>query len=355
MREPDWRSGALSSHVDLEERVPASHPLRGIRAIANEAPGPISETFKPLYVPIGRPSIRQKLLRRALLLHAFCGIRSERLLMERFELDLLFRWFVGLGVDDPVWGASSLSKTRGRRRPDDPAQGLRRQPARAQTHRGVLRLGQGGRRPPKEQIPRPRLRSLRLHPRRSRPKPDPPPQAPRGIARRQSTWTTPKPPAPSRKPAGEANAPYRSAFSAACKRIDKPTLRRSDCARRRGAGMRVKITHEEVRTGFPFRRVYHEVHLVADFTHEEKQIVRQRYLEDQVLMERWPADAKPDDYRDWYALRVRHLFERRPDRFRAANPAEAKQYAAALVGVLREMKAWLEANAEPAGTTLIEF
>jgi len=114
MRGLDWRSGALFSYVDLEERVPASHPLRAIRDIANEALGALSETFEALYAPIGRPSIPPEMLLRALLLQAFYGIRSERLLMERLDFDLLFRWFVGLGVDDAVWDASSFSKNRDR-------------------------------------------------------------------------------------------------------------------------------------------------------------------------------------------------------------------------------------------------
>ncbi len=114
MRGLDRRSGALFSYVGLEERVPASHPLRAIRDIANEALGALSETFEALYAPIGRPSIPPEMLLRALLLQAFYGIRSERLLMERLDFDLLFRWFVGLGVDDAVWDASSFSKNRDR-------------------------------------------------------------------------------------------------------------------------------------------------------------------------------------------------------------------------------------------------
>lgn len=114
MRGSDRRSGALFSYVDLEERAPASHPLRAIRDIANEALGSMSETFEALYAPIGRPSIPPEMLLRALLPQAFCGIRSERLLMERLDFDLLFRWFFGHGVDDPVWDASSFSKNRDR-------------------------------------------------------------------------------------------------------------------------------------------------------------------------------------------------------------------------------------------------
>jgi transposase len=114
MRGSDERSGALFSYVDLEARVPAAHPLRAIRGIVNEALGELSPTFAGLYAPLGRPSIPPEQLLRALLLQAFYSIRSERQLMERLDFDLLFRWFVGLGIDDPVWDHSSFSKNRDR-------------------------------------------------------------------------------------------------------------------------------------------------------------------------------------------------------------------------------------------------
>ena len=114
MRGSDERSGALFSYVDLEARVPAGHPLRVIRAIVNEALVEVSPTFARLYAPLGRPSIPPEQLLRALLLQAFYSIRSERQLMERLDFDLLFRWFVGLGIDDPVWDHSTFSKNRDR-------------------------------------------------------------------------------------------------------------------------------------------------------------------------------------------------------------------------------------------------
>lgn len=114
MRGSDHRSGALFSYVDLEKRVPPEHPLRVIRAIANDALGSMSGAFDALYASTGRPSIPPEMLLRALLLQAFHGVRSERQLMERLDFDLLFRWFVGLGVDDPVWDASTFSKNRDR-------------------------------------------------------------------------------------------------------------------------------------------------------------------------------------------------------------------------------------------------
>ena len=115
MRGSDARSGALFSCVDLEARVPAGHPLRAIRAIVNAALGELSPSCATLYAPLARPGVPPEQLLRALLLQAFYSIRSERQLMERLDFDLLFRWFVGLGIDDPVWDHSTFSKNRDRR------------------------------------------------------------------------------------------------------------------------------------------------------------------------------------------------------------------------------------------------
>ena len=90
------------------------HPLRAIRTIVNEALEALEREFAGLYSPIGRPSIPPEKLLRAMLLQAFYSIRSERLLMERLEYDLLFRWFVGIGVDDAAWDHSVFSKNRDR-------------------------------------------------------------------------------------------------------------------------------------------------------------------------------------------------------------------------------------------------
>jgi len=115
MRGSDGRSGSLFSYVDLEARVRRDHPLRPIRQIANAALADLSTDFAVLYPPrLGRPSIPPERLLRAMLLQAFYGIRSERQLMERMEFDLLFRWFVGLGVDDAAWDHSSFTKNRDR-------------------------------------------------------------------------------------------------------------------------------------------------------------------------------------------------------------------------------------------------
>ena len=114
MRGEDRESGALFSYVSCEARVPADHPLRPIRAIVDEALEVLAPTFERLYSKIGRPSIPPEKLMRALLLQAFYGIRSERQLMEQLNYNLLFRWFVGLSMDAPVWDASVYSKNRDR-------------------------------------------------------------------------------------------------------------------------------------------------------------------------------------------------------------------------------------------------
>ena len=114
MRGEDRRTGRLFSYVDLETRVPADHPLRAIRDLVDAALAALSADFDTLYSRVGRPSIAPERLLRALLLQCFYSVRSERQLMERLDFDLLFRWFVGLGVDDPVWDASVFSKNRDR-------------------------------------------------------------------------------------------------------------------------------------------------------------------------------------------------------------------------------------------------
>lgn len=114
MRGSDGRTGALFSLIDLEARVRRDHPLRAIRALTDAALEDLSGEFSKLYSRMGRPSIPPEMLLRAMLLQAFYSIRSERQLMERLEFDLLFRWFVGLGIDDPAWDHSTFSKNRDR-------------------------------------------------------------------------------------------------------------------------------------------------------------------------------------------------------------------------------------------------
>src|SRR5213078_1656302 len=114
MRGSDIRTGDLFSYVDLEQRVPANHPLRLIRCIVNEVLAALDSEFGSLYAAEGRPSIAPERLLRALLLQAFYTIRSERQLMEQLHYNLLYRWFVGLGVDDPVWVPTVFTKNRDR-------------------------------------------------------------------------------------------------------------------------------------------------------------------------------------------------------------------------------------------------
>lgn len=104
----------MFSYVDLESRVPKDHPIRKIRQIVDEALAELEPSFEKMYSQIGRRSIPPEQLLRALLLQIFYSVRSERLLVERIDYDLLFRWFVGLGMDDPVWNHSTFSKNRER-------------------------------------------------------------------------------------------------------------------------------------------------------------------------------------------------------------------------------------------------
>jgi transposase len=114
MRGEDQRSEALFSYVRLDTRIPADHPLRAIRALIDEALTELSRDFNKLYARDGRPSIPPERLLRALLLQAFYTVRSERQLMEQLDYNLLFRWFVGLSADDPVWDATVFCKNRDR-------------------------------------------------------------------------------------------------------------------------------------------------------------------------------------------------------------------------------------------------
>src|SRR6186713_1578966 len=114
MRGADEQPGSMFSYISLEERVPQDHPLRTIRRITDRALERLSPRFGTLYINFGRPSIPPEKLLRALLLQALYTIRSERQLMEQLEYNLLFRWFVGLGMDDPVWSATTFTKNRDR-------------------------------------------------------------------------------------------------------------------------------------------------------------------------------------------------------------------------------------------------
>ena len=114
MRGADVRTGELFSYVDLEKRVPAKHPLRKVRQLVNDVLIGLDGEFAKLYSDMGRESIPPDRLLRAYLLQAFFSIRSERQLMEQIDYNLLYRWFVGLGIDDPVWVPTVFTKNRDR-------------------------------------------------------------------------------------------------------------------------------------------------------------------------------------------------------------------------------------------------
>jgi len=114
MRGKDETSGSLFSYVDLEDRIPARHPLRKIRQVVNDALASLDGEFAPLYADFGRPSIAPERLIRASLIQILFSVRSERQLMEQMQYNLMFRWFVGLGIDDPVWVATVFTKNRDR-------------------------------------------------------------------------------------------------------------------------------------------------------------------------------------------------------------------------------------------------
>jgi transposase len=114
VRGEDQKSAGMFSYVRLEERVPRDHPLRAIRALVDAVLAELSPSFEALYARVGRPSVPPERLLRALLLQAFYTVRSERLLMEQLDYNLLFRWFVGLSMDDAVWDATVFCKNRDR-------------------------------------------------------------------------------------------------------------------------------------------------------------------------------------------------------------------------------------------------
>ena len=114
MRGTDATQSAMFSYLSPEQRVPKDHPLRQIRALCDIALKALSREFDDMYSHIGRPSIAPEKLLRALLLQIFYTIRSERMLMEQLNYNLLFRWFVGLNMDEGVWDATVYSKNRER-------------------------------------------------------------------------------------------------------------------------------------------------------------------------------------------------------------------------------------------------
>jgi transposase len=114
MRGDDREPDAMFSYVSAEQRVPRDHPLRAIRGLVDEVLRDMSREFDGLYARVGRPSIPPERLLRAQLLQIFYSIRSERLLMEQLDYNLLFRWFVGMDMDEPIWAPTVFSKNRDR-------------------------------------------------------------------------------------------------------------------------------------------------------------------------------------------------------------------------------------------------
>src|SRR5258707_10134394 len=114
MRGDDDQSGHLFSYLSPEQRVPADHPLRTIRTMTDEALHRLSPRFEAMYAKTGRASIPPEHLLRALLLQVLYSVRSERMLMEQLHYNLLFRWFVGLAMDDAVWAPTTFTKNRDR-------------------------------------------------------------------------------------------------------------------------------------------------------------------------------------------------------------------------------------------------
>ena len=114
MRGHDYQQSAMYSYLSPEQRVPADHPLRPIREITDRALKGLSRKFNAIYATTGRPSIAPEKLLRALLLQVLYTVRSERLLMEQLEYNLLFRWFIGLNMEEPVWVPTVFSKNRDR-------------------------------------------------------------------------------------------------------------------------------------------------------------------------------------------------------------------------------------------------
>src|SRR6202162_3037823 len=122
MRGLDLQQSAMFSYLSPEQRVPADHPLRAVRQVTDTILMQMSRLFAQMYSRIGRPSIPPEKLLRALLLQVLYTVRSERMLMEQLDYNLLFRWFVGLSMDDPVWVPTVFSKNRDRLLEGDVAQ-----------------------------------------------------------------------------------------------------------------------------------------------------------------------------------------------------------------------------------------
>src|ERR1700752_138764 len=124
MRGADRQQSGMFSYISAERRVPKDHPLRAIRAMVDVALGNMGQQFDAMYAAVGRPSIPPERLLRALLLQVLYTVRSERMLIEQLDYNLLFRWFVGMNIDDPVWDVTVFTKNRERLLVGEVAQGF---------------------------------------------------------------------------------------------------------------------------------------------------------------------------------------------------------------------------------------
>src|SRR5271165_6356110 len=124
MRGDDNQQDGMFSYISPEKRVPADHPLRPVRKMVDEILKEMSPKFAELYSKVGRPSIAPERLLRSLLLQIFYSVRSERMLIEQLEYNLLFRWFVGMEMDEVVWNHAVFSKNRERLLNEEIAEGF---------------------------------------------------------------------------------------------------------------------------------------------------------------------------------------------------------------------------------------
>src|SRR5579863_10181316 len=124
MRGDDFQQAEMYSYLSPEQRVPANHPLRSIREMTDRVLAGMSRRFDEMYAKMGRPSIAPEKLLRALLLQVLYTVRSERLLMEQLDYNLLFRWFVGMNMDEGVWDATVFTKNRDRLLNQETARGF---------------------------------------------------------------------------------------------------------------------------------------------------------------------------------------------------------------------------------------
>ena len=138
MRGPDAMQESLFTVAKLDDFVPADHPLRAIRVLVNDALAAMNTRFNEIYADSGRDSIAPEKLIRALLLQVFYSIRSERQLCEQLRYNLLFRWFVGVALDDPIWDHSTFSKNRDRLLGHQVVEGLFAEVLRLADSRGLL-------------------------------------------------------------------------------------------------------------------------------------------------------------------------------------------------------------------------